>query len=256
MSALQEKLLVTLRHGIEGVAARVVVGLNWTFVEGPNGTGLVHTPARGTDGYRSLPDPGNYRGHDLADLAAMAQSDNIFERVLGFAAINAHHNRHDLKGAGINGLDMIEPCGERTVIIGRFPQLDKKLPGAAVIEQDPGPNDYPVEAGAELIPAAKYLAITASTLSNGSLAGLLELAPTSATTVLIGPSVPLLPALFEFGISALSGFVSNDNAGLAHRVTEGAAVQALKPLGRYVTLTSLPIPSDAPPQRNLPDGWH
>ncbi|MBT5036942.1 MAG: hypothetical protein HOM52_00400 [Rhodospirillaceae bacterium] len=238
MKTLETKLIETLRRGVEGTAQRVVVGLNWTFVEGPNGAGLVHTPARGTEGCRSLPDPGSYQGRALDDLAGLTGSENIFERVLGYAAINAHHNRYDLEGVPANGLDMIKPAGKRTVVIGRFPELDEKLPGAAVIEQDPGPGDYPVEAGAELIPAAKYLAITASTLSNGSLAGLLELAPASAVTVLIGPSVPLTPALFEFGINTLSGFVPGDTDGIAQRVSEGAAVRALKPLGRYVTLTS------------------
>ncbi|MBT3928221.1 MAG: hypothetical protein HOF33_14695, partial [Rhodospirillaceae bacterium] len=63
-------------------------------------------------------------------------------------------------------------------------------------------------------------------------------APASAVTVLIGPSVPLTPALFEFGINTLSGFVPGDTDGIAQRVSEGAAVRALKPLGRYVTLTS------------------
>lgn len=227
-----------LRQGIAGTAQRVVVGLNWTFVEGPDGAGLVHTPVRGAEGCRSLPDPGSYRGRALADLAELVQSENIFERVLGYAAINAHHNRYDLDGVAINGLDMIEPAGERTVVIGRFPELDEKLPGAAVIEQNPGPGDYPPEAAADLIPAAKYLAITASTLSNGSLAGLLELTPASAFAVLVGPSAPLSPALFALGLDAVSGFVPMDIDGIAQRVTEGAAVSALKPLGRYATLIS------------------
>jgi uncharacterized protein (DUF4213/DUF364 family) len=238
MTAPVERLHARLRDGIAGTAKRIVVGLNWTFVEGPDGAGLVHTPARGTEGCRSLPDPGSYQGRALADLAGLVQSDNIFERVLGYAAINAHHNRYDLEGAPLNGLDLIKPTGERTVVIGRFPQLDEKLPGAAVIEQEPGPGDYPVEAGAELIPAAKYLAITASTFSNGSLAGLLDLAPASALTALIGPSAPLTPALFDLGINILSGFVPSDTDEIAQRVAEGAAVRALKPFGRYVTLTS------------------
>ena len=93
MKTLETKLIETLRRGVEGTAQRVVVGLNWTFVEGPNGAGLVHTPARGTEGCRSLPDPGSYQGRALDDLAALVQSENIFERVLGYAAINAHHNR-------------------------------------------------------------------------------------------------------------------------------------------------------------------
>jgi uncharacterized protein (DUF4213/DUF364 family) len=156
--------------------------------------------------------------------------------VLGYAAANAHHNRYDLKGVSVNGLDMIKPCGERTVVIGRFPELDEKLPGAAIIEREPDPGDYPPEAAADLIPAAKYLAITASTISNGSLAGLLALAPASVFTVLVGPSAPLCPGLFALGVNVLSGLIPADLDGTAQLVAEGGSVRALKPLGRYVTL--------------------
>ena len=238
MKEREDRLLAVLRQDISGAARRVVIGLNWTYVEGPNGAGLVHTPSRGTEGCYSLPEPGGYRDRPLADLARLVHSDNIFERVLGFAAINAHHNRYDLEGAALNGLDMIEPRGERTVVIGRFPELDARLPGAAVIEREPGPGDYPPEAAADLVPAAQFLAITAATLSNGSLAALLELAPATAFTLLLGPSTPLSPALFELGLNALSGLVPSDLDGTAQRVAEGGAVRALKPLGRYVTLTS------------------
>jgi len=234
--AMEERLDAALHHGIAGAAKRVVIGLNWTFVEGPIGAGLVHTPARGTEGCRSLPEPGSYRGRSLADLAALTTSDNIFERVLGHAAINAHHNRFDLEGEAVNGLDMIEPRGERTVVIGRFPGLDEKLPGAAVIEREPAPGDYPPEAAADLLPNAEFIAITASTVSNGTLGELLAHAPESAFTVLVGPSAPLCPALFDLGIDVLSGLVPSDLDATAQRVAEGGAVSALKPLGRYVTI--------------------
>ena len=46
-----------LERGVGGRAKRVIVGLNWTLVEGPHGAGLAHTPTRGTNGCRSLPDP-------------------------------------------------------------------------------------------------------------------------------------------------------------------------------------------------------
>jgi len=236
MAVMEDRLQAALRHDISGIAKRVIIGLNWTYVEGPVGAGLVHTPVRGTNGCHSLPDTGKYQGRGLADLAALMGSDNIFERVLGYAAANAHHNRYDLKGMTTNGLDMIKPCVERTVVVGRFPKVNEKLPGAAVIEREPGPGDYPPEAAVDLIPAAKYLAITASTLSNGSLAGLLALAPESAFTVLVGPSAPLCPALFALGVNALSGLVPEDLDSTARRVAEGGTVRALKPVGRSVTL--------------------
>lgn len=231
-----DDILAELRAGIAGATERVLVGLNWTLVVGPSGAGCAHTPARGTAGCRSLPEPGTYAGRPLAELATLVASDNVFEQTIGFAAINAHHNRYDLEGAPENGLDLVEPRGERTVVIGRFPGLDERLPGAAVIEREPGPGDYPEEAADELLPKAEQLVITASTLTNLTLPQLLSLAP-KAFTVVLGPSTPLCRGLFRFGIDALSGLVITDLAGAASVVTEGGAVSALKRHARFVTIT-------------------
>jgi len=236
LPASEATLFAALSDSIAGDAGRVIVGLNWTLVEGPHGVGLAHTPSRGTAGCHALPSPGDYGGRPLAALAAMWPAENVFERAIALAAINAHCNRDDLAGVSINGFDLIEDRGERTVIIGRFPGLEKRLPKAAVIEREPGPGDYPEDAGPRLLPKAEYIAITGSTLGNGSLASLLPLLQ-NGFTVLIGPSTPLSPALFAVGIDALSGFVATDRDGLSRVVSEGGAVAALREYGRYVTLT-------------------
>lgn len=230
-----ERLVAALRKGVTGEARDVVVGLNWTFVEGPNGIGLNQTPARGTAGCVDLPAPGSYAGRPLHELATLVHSENPFERGLGYAAMNAHHNRYDCAGSAANGLEMVEDRGERTVIIGRFPNLETKLPGAAVIEREPGPNDYAEKDAEWLLPAAEQVVITASTMGNGSLPALLALAR-NAFVVLTGPSTPLCPALFDHGLTALSGLVATDGNALRHVVSEGGAVRAIKKHTRFVTL--------------------
>jgi uncharacterized protein len=228
-------LLNSLAHNISGTAASVIVGLNWTLVRGPNGVGLAHTPARGTAGCYSLPDPGGYDGKDLRALAALRDSENVFEQAIALAAINAHHNRLDGVSDDVNGLDLIEDRGAKTAIVGRFPFLETKLPGALVIERDPGPNDYPEDAAADILPNCQQVAITASTLVNGSLAGLLALAP-NAFIVLVGPSAPLATSLFDQGVDAISGFVATDIPRLERVVAQGGAVRAMKQCGRNATI--------------------
>ncbi|MGE4221477.1 MAG: DUF364 domain-containing protein [Alphaproteobacteria bacterium] len=225
-----------LAEGVSGRAGRVVVGLNWTMVEGPAGIGVAHTPARGTAGCRSTPNPGSYAGAPLAELAGMATSAQPFEKAIGMAAANAYWNRFDLKGESTNGLDLVEARGTRTVVIGRFPGLDERLPGCAVIEREPGPRDYPESAAAELLPQAEQVVITASTLANGSLPDFLSLLPRTAYAVLLGPSTPFSPVLFEAGFAALSGLVVRDAEAFTRTVAEGGAVAAFKRHARYVTL--------------------
>lgn len=230
-------LVERLSDGVTGTAERVLVGLNWTMVVGPVGVGLSHSPARGTSGCFGLPAPGSYAGQKLAELASLAWSANVFERAIAFAAVNAHHNRFDLEGDDGNGLDLIEDHGERTVVIGQFPGLEKRVPGAAVIERNPRPGCYPAEAAATLLPKAVHVLITASALSNGTLEPMLPLLPSGAFVALVGPSAPLTPALHDFGIDATSGFVARDVEPLMQVVMEGGAVSAMRQYGRFVTLS-------------------
>lgn len=224
-----------LSTDLSGHAARVIVGLNWTLVEGPGGLGLAHTPARGTSGCNGLPAPGDYAGRTLQSLAGLWSSENIFERAIAGAAINAHWNRTEIAAGDRNGLDLIEDRGKKTVIIGRFPNLKTRLPNAAVVERNPGPDDYPEDALDTLLPEAKFVAITASAFSNGTLPKILGLLG-NAYAVLVGPSTPLSPRLFDYGVDALSGFIATDIDGVARVVSEGGAVRALRPFGRYATL--------------------
>lgn len=230
-----KRLVAALTGGLAGTAERVLVGLNWTLVVGPGGAGMAQTPARGSAGCRSLPNPGSYSGQTLASLAGLWFSENIFEHTIAVAAANAHWNRFDSPDCPGNGLDLVEDHGDRTVVIGRFPGLAERMPGIAVVEREPRPGEHPESAIDTLLPKAAFVAVTASAIVNGSLPRILSLCP-DAYVLMIGPSTPLAPALFDLGIDALSGFVATDVANLAVRISEGAAVSALRPFGRYTTL--------------------
>ena len=224
-----------LRDGVSGRADTVLIGLNWTLVAGPLGVGLSHRPVRGTSGCSGLPMPGSYSGEKLTKLAELTKSNNVFETAIGYAALNAHYNRFDLKGQEINGLDMVEDHGEKTVVIGKFPGLSRRLPNAAIIERNPGPGCYPEEAAELLLPNAKQVIITASTISNGSIELLLKFAK-NAFVVIVGPSAPLSTKLFDFGVDIISGFVTINTKAIIHTVMEGGTVAAMRPYGRFLTL--------------------
>lgn len=228
-------LYESLAAGVSGVAERVIVGLNWTLVVGPNGAGMAQTPARGTAGCRSLPFAGTYSGKPLAELAALWTSENIFERTIACAAVNAHWNRYDIEASPANGLDLIENRGERTVVIGRFPGVADRYPGIAVVEREPRLGEHPESALPNLLANAEFVAITASCIANGSMPGILALCR-DAFVLVIGPSTPLTPVLFDHDVDVLSGFVARDIDNLARAVSEGATVGALRRYGRYATL--------------------
>ena len=104
-----------------------------------------------------------------------------------------------------------------------------------MVEREPRPGEYPESALPNLLEKAEFVAITASTIVNGLLPGILALCR-DAFVLIIGPSTPLSPTLFDRGIDVLSGFVARDIDKLARAVSEGAAVTALRPYGRYATI--------------------
>ena len=114
-------------------------------------------------------------------------------------------------------------------------ETDQRLPNAAIIERDPRPGCYPEEAAETLLPNAEQVIITASAISNGSIAPLLDLSK-NAFVVIVGPSAPLSTKLFDFNVNAVSGYVAMNTDALIHTAMEGGAVSAMRLHGRFLTL--------------------
>ncbi|MBI4969237.1 MAG: DUF2478 domain-containing protein [Rhodospirillales bacterium] len=218
-----------------GKARRAVVGLNWTMVEGPDGVGLARTPLRGGEGCRAVPEAGAFAGLELARMAQWVDEADPFRAALGVAAINAALNRTDLAGDSENGLDAYAGLAGPVAVIGRFPGLTDRLKDVRLVEMAPAPGEYPAQAAPWLLPNVEAAVITAATLANHTLPGLLA-AARGRRVALVGPGTPLSPRLFEYGIEILSGLVIEDAEGLARTVAEGGAAKALKRHGRLVTL--------------------
>ena len=231
-----KRLYADLAHGVSDTKVnRVVIGLNWTMVETAHGIGLAQTPERGTPGCVAAPQAGFRAEASLKDLANLVHSAHPLDVSLGIAACNAHYNRFDLTAESGNGLDSFGRAEGETVVIGAFPAIAERLPGARVIDRRPGPGQYPEEASDLLLPAAETVIITSATLANRSLPRLLDLAR-HARIALVGPGAPLSERLFSYGIEVSSGLIAQDGDGLARVVAEGGGAKDLKRFCRPATL--------------------
>lgn len=215
-------------------AVRLAIGRAWVLVRSATGAGLAFAP-RWPAGMA----PGRVdalAGIMLRDLAVLVRRPDPLAAAIGVAAINAGLNRPDLAGSDDDGLALAPGAAAGpTVVVGRFPGLDEKLPGALVIERNPGPNDHPESAAEQLLPRAARVLITASTLANHSLPRLLALCP-AAHVSLIGPGTPLSPVMFRHGVATLAGFVLDQPDRALEAVAAGAGYGALKGFGRRLTL--------------------
>lgn len=225
------RLYEDLRLGVEDAPVRrVVVGTHWVAVETERALGLA---ARyGSD----LADPARWMGKGLKALVDQAAASwDPLEMSVGLAAINAHYNADDVMGETGNGLDLFTGVEGRTVVVGGFPQLARRLPNAQIIDMTPRPGEFPEPAGDWLLRGAEAVAVTASALGNRTLPRLLR-AARGARVAMVGPGTPLTPRLFSYGIEALAGFIPQDREAVVRVVGDGGGSRDFHPFGRMVTL--------------------
>jgi uncharacterized protein (DUF4213/DUF364 family) len=201
------------------------IGDQWTMVRSGAGVGLAMTVHEGNRPARLPLDYGavGCRGMALAELAGAAKSWNFFEASLGIAAINAYWNspEHEIvrqarcRGdteAFIAWQDRV--AGKKVAVIGHFFHLEQTLGeicDLSILERRPSPGDYPDTACEFLLPLQDFVFATGVTLINKTLPRLLELSQKTGL-ILAGPTVPLAPVFFDWGVRDLQGFVVTDPA--------------------------------------------
>ena len=220
-----------------GTAKRIVIGINWTFVEGEHGCGLAQTPRRDTPGCRPVAEAGKLTRLGLGQLALFVGSTNPMEVAIGMAAINASYNRFDLDVEHGNGLDVFGQADQSVTVVGRFPGLEERYSFLKIIEKEPCKGEYPESMTKEILQSSRYSIITSSTFVNGTAENLISYAANSQIAF-VGPGTPLCPALFKLGVNVLSGLIIDDPQAASRVVAEGGAVQGLKDVARYANIRS------------------
>ncbi|HET6846820.1 MAG TPA: DUF364 domain-containing protein, partial [Anaerolineales bacterium] len=165
---------------------------------------------------------------------------------IGVAAINSLIDVDENRVREINAAEVLAQRGrDRTVaLVGHFPFIEELRPAVGqlwVIELHPEEGEYPAEAAVELLPKADLVAVTGSALINGTLDGLLALCNPESTIMVLGPSTPLSPVLFDHGAHILSGTRILDEAALLRTVGQGAAFHQVEG-ARRVTLMRPDLP--------------
>ena len=84
------------------------------------------------------------------------------------------------------------------------------------------PNDFSGKEVETLLPQAEVVAITSTTLINHTLGGLMDLIAPGAYKMMLGPSTPLSPVLFDQGFDALSGSIVVDRNQVFNCISQGA----------------------------------
>ncbi len=244
MTIYERLLEKALSRGRGRRAVDVRIGLGYTAVALDNGSvGLAYTPLEEKAGCNILPPEVSFHDRPADLLAKNFLSPNPIEVAVGLATINAVLNnpREDfLLG---DPLSLLKPGPEdKVAMVGFFEPLVKRLQGKVqelwVFERSEGRF---AEALSEVemvdyLPQATVAIITSVTLINKTLEEILDLLASPRAVILLGPSTPLLPEVFQDQkITLLSGMVVKDKE-ILKVVSEAKGTKAFGPYVEKVNL--------------------
>ena len=194
---------------------------------------------------------GHLTGQNTRQLTHLIHSDSMLERAVGMATINALLPVYEELCTDCNAEDVIiqRGAGRNVALVGHFPfvaHLRNRVGTLWVLEQKPRGDDLPAHAAPDIIPQADVVAVTSTTLINRTFQDLLPLCRPEAHVLLLGPSTPLSPILFGYGVDFLSGVIVEKIDAVLQGVSQGANFRQLHRQGiRLVTMENSSPQKDA-----------
>jgi uncharacterized protein (DUF4213/DUF364 family) len=169
-------------------------------------------------------------------LEDLVSGTGAVERALGLAAANALiHPAIPRQEEDTIGLMKLRP-GERVAMVGLFrpivPRIEATGVTLSVIERD-----TPEIERRDILGACSVAIITATTLLNGTLEGILNELGKPRHVALMGPSTPLCEEIFRATpVTHLGGSAIVDGAAVLQVIAEGGGTPDMRPCLRFVNI--------------------
>jgi uncharacterized protein len=190
---------------------------------------------------------GNPLGRPVRAIAEQfAASEDVLELGLVEACLNASlpvpENLFEANALDLLG-DLLPKCP--SCFIGHFTQAEAwRAQGwpVNIIELNPGPGDIHWNDARPVLREAEIVFITGLTLLNGTFLEVLDRTPNAQYRVLLGPTVPCSPVLFEYGVHLIGSTFISDLPLLVEYFARGGGGIGRAPSGalRKVVLTNRP----------------
>ena len=224
-----DDLIFSLKE--DSVVREVHACVLWTAVVSKH-CGLASTFREEHPYHGRVRDAGNLKGKSALELVEYAKSDNLLEASIGMATINSLIDVDESRCVKENALDALirEGRGKNIAIIGHFPwipQLRTVAKKLWVIEQRPREGDLPAEAAEDILPQADVVGLTGTSFTNHTVEKLLSLSQHSFV-VMIGPTSPLSPVLFDYGVDIIAGTRVVDAEKTIRCLSEGAMFKQIQ----------------------------
>jgi len=174
-------------------------------------------------------------------LAALCTSSNSLEAGIGLATINSLLEPPPTNLRSVNVANVLEEKGKgkKIVLIGHFPfipRLKKIAEILWVIDLNPAAGEFSPSDAPHFLPQADIVAMTANTLITNAAERYISLCSSAALKVMLGPSTPMSPILFEHGLDILAGVRITDVDTVQRFLSQGASFSQVHGVEK-ITLT-------------------
>jgi len=233
----------------EGAAVQAVLGRRWTAsvveIQGERRCGLAASWRLPEEEGQEVAE---VDGRTIHSLAADLRRARGLRASLAVATINAALPRIPgrWREEKVEQTIRRRGAGRSVVMVGHFPFVDELRPqvgSLAVLEERPRPGDLPAGAAADVLPEAEVVVITGMAFVNQTLEGLLRLCSPRAHVILAGPSTPLSPVVFDYGVHELCGAIVRDVEAVLRAVAEGERFHGVHQAGVQLVTISADSPA-------------
>ncbi len=227
-----DDLISSLKH--DAPVSTLLVGAFWTaVVSRACGLASTVTDPEYEHGQTPVTDAGALTERSARELAMLARSASVLEASIGLAAINSLLEVDERNCVELNASEYLqeEARGKSVAVIGHFPFVPRLRQVAAqlwVLERRPQLGDLHADQAHAVVPQADIVAITGTALINHTMDDLLKLCRPDSLVVVLGPTTPLSPVLFDHGVDVISGTRVVDEGQALRYVAQGATFRQIK----------------------------
>ncbi len=190
----------------------------------------------------TLSEAGRLIGKKGSELISWAESPNRLKAAIGLAAVNAVLNTPETDWDTGNAIAALDIRPDTTFgMVGNFKpilaEVRKKTSSIYVfeLEADEDSGLYSSDAIPQHLPKCDVVVITATSLINNTLDGVLSHCRQARQVCMVGPSTPLCPEVFRrYNVRLLAGSVVTDPNQLLEIISQGGGTMSMKPAIRQV----------------------
>jgi uncharacterized protein (DUF4213/DUF364 family) len=203
---------------------------HWTAVLSKR-CGLASTFKEEGHPHKGVRDVGHLTKKNASELALYSRSEHLLEASIGMAAINSLIDIDESTCIEANAYEILleKGRGKNVAVVGHFPflsMLKDSVKNLWIIEKRPLEGDLREDVAEEILPQCDVVGITGTTFINHTLEGLLAHCKESFVAM-IGPTTPLTPVLFDYGIDVISGSKVVDHHEVIRFISQGATFKEL-----------------------------